>query len=171
MALVSLVVSKEGLHPHHEYWRGPRTFQLRVSSPSLTQHLYYLKFVLHCQVFSLGLYGFSSNRIQTLTGVPTLTQCQFPLSSYIYIISHLGQRVKSFLHFISFSFIFLRGFLEVLRGTSLTHQTQHTYYTNTKRKCQVFSSLFLWYGDCMEGWVCKKRTKNLVQFLHSSEGL
>ena len=65
-----------------------------------------------------------------------------PLSSYIYIISHLGQRVKSFLHFISFSFIFLRGFLEVLRGTSLTHQTQHTYYTNTKRKCQVFSSLF-----------------------------
>ena len=65
-----------------------------------------------------------------------------PLSSYIYIISHLGQRVKSFLHFISFSFIFLRGFLEVLRGTSLTHQTQHTYYINTKRKCQVFSSLF-----------------------------
>ena len=92
--------------------------------------------------FLSGLYGFSSNRIQTLTGVPTLTQCQFPLSSYIYIISHLGQRVKSFLHFISFSFIFLRGFLEVLRGTSLTHQTQHTYYTNTKRKCQVFSSLF-----------------------------
>jgi len=24
---------------HHEYWRGPRTFQLWVSSPSLTQHL------------------------------------------------------------------------------------------------------------------------------------
>ena len=36
VALASLVVSKEGLHPHHEHWRAPRTVQLRVSSPSLT---------------------------------------------------------------------------------------------------------------------------------------
>ena len=41
----------KGVKKEVEYWRGPRTVQLRVSSPSLTQHLYYLKFVLHCQVF------------------------------------------------------------------------------------------------------------------------
>ena len=70
----------KGVKKEVEYWRGPRTVQLRVSSPSLTQHLYYLKFVLHCQVFfwppPMGRPfwgGFSSNRIQTLTGVPTLT--------------------------------------------------------------------------------------------------
>ena len=37
-----------------EYWRGPRTFQLRVSSPSLTQQLHCLTSRNRCQVFFWG---------------------------------------------------------------------------------------------------------------------
>ena len=154
---------------HHEYWRGPRTFQLWVSSPSLThhiyhciktrphcqaffsvywvlvqsypdsprspptdcivwrgvrinwctdpdpkklegvlnphwlrgislptQHLYYLKFCLHCQVFFFVFFWV------LIHSYPDSNWCTDPdpkdlLSSYTYIISHLGGNVKSFL--------------------------------------------------------------------------
>ena len=159
----------KGIKKEDEHWRGPRTFQLWVSFPSLThhiyhciktrphcqaffsvywvlvqsypdsprspptdcivwrgvrinwctdpdpkklegvlnphwlrgislptQHLYYLKFCLHCQVFFFVFFWV------LIPSYPDSNWCTDPdpkdlLSSYTYIISHLGGNVKSFL--------------------------------------------------------------------------
>ena len=90
-----------------EHWRGPRTVQLRVSSPLLTltltivpQRDHNVKSFFRRPLMGRPFWGgFSSNRVQTLTDAPTLTQC--PLSSYINIISYSCLIVKSFFQIFS----------------------------------------------------------------------
>jgi len=106
--------------------------------PYSLSHNYYLIFLHHCQVLSLGGDGFSSNRVQTLTDAPTLTQSHSLILHIHCLTSGVNCQV--------FSLSFLRGYSEVLIGIHSLTSTYSVYQEETQMSslfCTFFVERFL----------------------------
>ena len=105
--------------------------------PYSLSHNYYLIFSHHCQVLSLGGNGFSSNRVQTLTDAPTLTQSHSLILHIHCLTSGVNCQV--------FSLGFLRGYSEVLIGIHSLTSTYSVYQEETQMSslfCTFFGRVF-----------------------------
>ena len=117
-----------------------------------TQHLYYLKFCLHCQVFFFVRLLGSHPLVSRLKLVYRSWPKRSSLILHLYYLTSGGYCQVFSLGSLEIS---LR-FSEVLR---LTHQPQHTKYTTTKRKCQVFSEVSLRFCEKFLGTFWKEARK------------
>ena len=102
--------------------------------PYSLSHLYCLTFLQHCQVLFSGLFGYSSNRVQTLTDAPTLTQSHSLILHIHCLTSGVNCQV--------FSLSFLRGYSEVLIGIHSLTSTYSVYQEETQMS-SLFCTFFM----------------------------